>query len=73
MERRNYMMNMEDLAILRIQMPFLSEATLVRAGVKAMLRLSKEELNELCLKAVAYPGRPRKDDSAKNDKKEEKR
>lgn len=70
MERRNYMMNIEDLAILRTQMPFLSEATLVRAGVKAMLRLSKEELNELCLKAVAYPGRPRKDDNAKNGKKE---
>ena len=69
MERRNYMMDIEDLATLRTQMPFLSEATLVRAGVKAMLRLSKEELNELCLKAVAYPGRPRKDKRVRgNDK-----
>ena len=69
MERRNYMMDIEDLTMLRTQMPFLSEATLVRAGVKAMLRLSKEELNELCLKAVAYPGRPRKDKGIENGKK----
>ncbi len=61
MERRNYMMDMEDLAVLKPQVPFLSEATLVRAGIKALLRLSKEEFNELCLKAVAYPGRPKKE------------
>lgn len=59
MERRNYMMDAEDLAALRSQMPFLSEATLVRAGVKAALRLPKEELGKLCLEAVARVGRPK--------------
>lgn len=54
-------MDTEDLATLQAQMPFLSEAILVRAGVKAALKLSKEELSELCLKAAARVGRPRKE------------
>jgi len=61
MERRNYMMDIEDLATLRIRIPFVSEATLVRAGIKAALKLSKEELNELCLRAIARTGRPKKE------------
>lgn len=67
MERKNYMMDVKDLTALQMRIPFVSEATLVRAGIKAALKLSKEELNELCLKAIARAGRPRiaKDENLK--------
>lgn len=59
MKDRHYWVNEKDVAKLKIRMPFASEANLIRAAIKAALRLTDDELRELCLETRVDVGRPK--------------
>lgn len=56
MIRKNYMMIEDDIVKLKEKMPFVSEATLIRASIRAALKLSKEEFSFLCLEVIRKSG-----------------
>jgi len=59
MIRKQYLIDEGDLAALRKKMPWGSEANLIRASIRAALKLSDEEFRVFCSATGAVFGRPR--------------
>lgn len=59
MIRKQYLIDERDLVTLRKKMPWGSEANLIRACIKAALKLSDEEFRDFCSATGAVIGRPR--------------